>query len=530
MSPPSLGLVNVDYIRSHLLAEAPWAESHGADHHLYLGAGLLYYAAAYAFASRTIVVLGSGGGFVPRLLRQAQRDVERTRVSHGSTSSSSSSTTNFELYLIDAHMPSAGWGATFYAENYQTVMRRDFADLHYMIQTTDEAFEVLKAKPNFEIDYLHIDADHSMEQSYQDFVNYASLLSPTGIVSFHDTCRNKTRYCDATGVPAALEKIKAQHGERWQFLDAHYLYRGIALAIPKVAPAIGNDPRGLRWKFCRNNAPALHKRSEGFTKTDTSLGSLGDFFNCSAVYNLTLLGQHCPQGFRWSLSQKDHCLRCIPGLKGDNCTAFRYQAKRKNNNVRTSEMFLSRQTQRLVAAWLADYNAQHLLEFNAVPIAQKLYHAIQSAVAVDPRLQPRPLWTDEGETPILRYLPVEPVDILAGGDYAATVQQVLAQTDAVVCVDCALYFPEPQELGRILTQQFPLVRAVVLDAPVIQETSVWWDKSNAMFLQLGQWTQETDVIMGSNPSAVDQAEKGHPEATLRRLVFMVKKNQYILPG
>ena len=28
---------------------------------------------AYSFRSKTIVVLGSGGGFVPRLLKQAQR-------------------------------------------------------------------------------------------------------------------------------------------------------------------------------------------------------------------------------------------------------------------------------------------------------------------------------------------------------------------------------------------------------------------------------------------------------------------------
>ena len=74
--PATVGLLNHHVIRSHLLAEAPWAESHGADHHLFLGAGLLYYSFAYAFRSRTIVALGSGGGFVPRVLRQAQRDLE----------------------------------------------------------------------------------------------------------------------------------------------------------------------------------------------------------------------------------------------------------------------------------------------------------------------------------------------------------------------------------------------------------------------------------------------------------------------
>ena len=100
----SSSLVQHELIREVLLREAPWAESHGgtfviyscivicfsrfsfccclyfsndtntnlinyystipADHWGYLGAGLLYYAFAYAFRSETIVVLGSGGGYV----------------------------------------------------------------------------------------------------------------------------------------------------------------------------------------------------------------------------------------------------------------------------------------------------------------------------------------------------------------------------------------------------------------------------------------------------------------------------------
>lgn len=215
----ALGLLDFDFIRSHVLLEAPWAESHGSDHHHFLGAGMLYYSFAYAFQCRTIVVLGSGGGFVPRLLRQAQRDLERSRLFGQRTQTDN---VRFRLILIDAHLPQAGWGATFYAENDKTVMRRDFADIRYIIQTTDEAFELLKAE-GVEIDYLHVDADHSFAQSHQDFINYASLLSPRGVVSFHDTCQNATRHC-STGVPDTLREIQKQpdaHG--LQFLDAHYL-------------------------------------------------------------------------------------------------------------------------------------------------------------------------------------------------------------------------------------------------------------------------------------------------------------------
>ena len=67
-------LVNKDYIASHLTHKAPWADSHDASGH-YLGCGMLYYALAYMMRAHVCVCLGSGGGFVPRLMRQAQRDL-----------------------------------------------------------------------------------------------------------------------------------------------------------------------------------------------------------------------------------------------------------------------------------------------------------------------------------------------------------------------------------------------------------------------------------------------------------------------
>src|SRR5688572_17442209 len=68
-------LLNTDYIKDVLNRDAPWAGSHGSDGERYLGGGLLYYALAYMSRARLCVCLGSAGGFVPRLMRQAQRDL-----------------------------------------------------------------------------------------------------------------------------------------------------------------------------------------------------------------------------------------------------------------------------------------------------------------------------------------------------------------------------------------------------------------------------------------------------------------------
>ena len=74
---PSTSLLNKDFIKSHLTAADPWCRTHGSENGSeFLGAGMLYYGLAYSLRARTCVCLGSGGGFVPRLMRQAQRDLE----------------------------------------------------------------------------------------------------------------------------------------------------------------------------------------------------------------------------------------------------------------------------------------------------------------------------------------------------------------------------------------------------------------------------------------------------------------------
>jgi hypothetical protein len=72
----SEGLLNQGFIASTVTGGDRWCASHGAvPDGSDLGAGMLYYSLAYATKATTCVCLGSGGGFVPRLMRQAQRDL-----------------------------------------------------------------------------------------------------------------------------------------------------------------------------------------------------------------------------------------------------------------------------------------------------------------------------------------------------------------------------------------------------------------------------------------------------------------------
>lgn len=158
-------LINRKYIRDYLTYEAAWADSHGASDE-YLGAGMLYYALAYMRKAELFVCLGSGGGFVPRVVRQAQRDLELK---------------NSRTILVDANIGNFGRPMWIESDHF---FRRKFPEIEIIIEQTIIA---AKMNPDWKIDYLHIDADHSYEGAYRDFFTYLPLMNKKGIITFHDT-------------------------------------------------------------------------------------------------------------------------------------------------------------------------------------------------------------------------------------------------------------------------------------------------------------------------------------------------------
>jgi hypothetical protein len=55
-----------------IIASSKWSESHGAVNN-FAGMGSIYYALTYTYKAKKCVCLGSGGGFVPKLMHLAQQ-------------------------------------------------------------------------------------------------------------------------------------------------------------------------------------------------------------------------------------------------------------------------------------------------------------------------------------------------------------------------------------------------------------------------------------------------------------------------
>jgi hypothetical protein len=157
-----------------------YAWTHGANDKS-LGDGLLIYALMHYMRVKTAVCLGSGGGFVPRIMTQARVDLHAANIFEGNS--------NFSwgdigvTYVVDALN---GIGGHVDWQESDSFFRKRFHP-RIIFDTTENAYHNHFVKEDIKIDYLHIDAAHYYENVKQDFELYSKILSPHGIISIHDT-------------------------------------------------------------------------------------------------------------------------------------------------------------------------------------------------------------------------------------------------------------------------------------------------------------------------------------------------------
>ncbi len=190
-----MSLLNTEFIQSMITAADPWCKSHAAaEGGSRIGAGILYYGLAYSMQSKTCVCLGSGGGFVPRLMRQAQRDLEladsRTFLVDGTKQ-------------IDQEKKNI-WGVPCWIPE-DSLFRTNYPDVEIHFELTEAAFHNYFQPNGIQIDYLHIDADHHYEGCKLDWDLYSTLVPDSGIITLHDT----VNYREPCGVYRVLDDIRA---------------------------------------------------------------------------------------------------------------------------------------------------------------------------------------------------------------------------------------------------------------------------------------------------------------------------------
>lgn len=151
--------------------------THGAtDKHL--GDGLLIYSLIQMLRSKIVVCLGSGGGFIPRLMIQAQCDLVEQEIFDECRKWNETN-----VFVVDAANEIGGVNDWKEKDSFF----RSYFHPRVILDTTENAFYNFFVKEDLKIDYLHIDADHSYEGVKKDFELYSTILNDNGIISIHDT-------------------------------------------------------------------------------------------------------------------------------------------------------------------------------------------------------------------------------------------------------------------------------------------------------------------------------------------------------
>lgn len=204
-----MSVLNKNYIKEFITNNSntpvPYRWTHGAtDFHL--GDGLLIYSLIQYIRAKVCVCLGSGGGFIPRIMSQARKDLHSQGIFEGNNE------WNWGdigvTYLVDA---ANGIGGDVDWQEPDSFLRSTFFP-RIILDTTENAYYNFFVKEDIKIDYLHIDAGHSYENVKQDFELYSTLVKKTGIISIHDTDKS---YSDNYIV---TEDIKTQ-GDHKEFTN-----------------------------------------------------------------------------------------------------------------------------------------------------------------------------------------------------------------------------------------------------------------------------------------------------------------------
>lgn len=192
-----MSIINNEFVRTHITNNkivkeslagittisyepVPYRWTHGATD-LHLGDGLLIYSAILHLRAKNCVCLGSGGGYIPRIMTQARYDLHTQGIFEGDNNHSWGDIG--ATYLVDA---ANGVGGKVNYLQETSYFRKQF-NPRYIKDTTKNAYFNFFVKQDIKIDFLHIDAGHSYEDIKQDFELYSKLLNPNGIISIHDT-------------------------------------------------------------------------------------------------------------------------------------------------------------------------------------------------------------------------------------------------------------------------------------------------------------------------------------------------------
>jgi hypothetical protein len=163
--------------------DVPYRWTHGATLK-HIGDGLLVYSVIQHMRAKNCVCIGSGGGYIPRIMTQARIDLWEQGIFEGDSDMNWGDIGS--TFVVDA---CNGVGGNTDLEDENSFYRQRFHP-RFIKETSERAYYDFFVKHDIKIDVLFIDGDHSYEGVKLDFNLYSKLLNDKGVIFIHDTDEN----------------------------------------------------------------------------------------------------------------------------------------------------------------------------------------------------------------------------------------------------------------------------------------------------------------------------------------------------
>jgi hypothetical protein len=177
-------ITNQDFITNNITSNGgemvPYLWSHGATSE-HMGDGIMVYSTIQHMRAKNCVCIGSGGGYIPRIITQARLDLHKQNIFNGNNDFNWGDIGT--TYVVDACNGVGGYNDL---ENEHSFLRKVFVP-RFIKSTSVDAFYDFFIRQDIKIDFLFIDGDHSYEGVKKDFELYSTILSEKGIIMLHDT-------------------------------------------------------------------------------------------------------------------------------------------------------------------------------------------------------------------------------------------------------------------------------------------------------------------------------------------------------
>lgn len=177
-------ILDSEYIKNFITNNGdkpvPYRWTHGATEK-HLGDGIVVYSLIQFMKFKNCLCIGSGGGFIPRIITQARIDLYKQGIFKGN------SDYNWGdigvTYVVDA---CNGIGGPTDLDDENSFYRKTFWP-RFIKDTSENAFYNFFIRQDIKIDFLFIDGDHTYEGVKKDFELYSTILNDNGIIVIHDT-------------------------------------------------------------------------------------------------------------------------------------------------------------------------------------------------------------------------------------------------------------------------------------------------------------------------------------------------------